>query len=213
MKSSRLAALLAAGALAGCMAGEARIPPEAPAATTVRSSSAGSDSAAPPTSVTGRGPANPTDSHGSAVVLGTPLLIDRTDLRLGTTVHFNRVPTVSELYDLSQILGVAHVVLALPEWPSEYAPLEPLRQLPQGADLVVVLQGYPPTRAAAEVWSYLDAPLRIVVVVNGPPPSVSAIADLNSMRSLERVIAQMDYPARTGFERLQRPLSFRKVME
>jgi hypothetical protein len=32
------------------------------------------------------------------------------------------------------------------------------------------------------------------------------------MRNLERVIAEMDQPSRAGFERLQRPLSFRKVV-
>jgi hypothetical protein len=32
------------------------------------------------------------------------------------------------------------------------------------------------------------------------------------MRNLERVIAEMDEPSRAGFERLQRPLSFRKVV-
>ena len=32
------------------------------------------------------------------------------------------------------------------------------------------------------------------------------------MRYLERVIAQMDEPSRIGFDRLQRPLSFRKVV-
>jgi len=40
-----------------------------------------------------------------------------------------------------------------------------------------------------------------------------SIANLNEMRSLERVIAQMDTPSRQGFERLQRPLSFRKLVE
>jgi hypothetical protein len=39
------------------------------------------------------------------------------------------------------------------------------------------------------------------------------IDDLNLMRGLERVIAEMDDPQRGGFERLQRPLSFRKVIE
>ena len=34
------------------------------------------------------------------------------------------------------------------------------------------------------------------------------VQDLNAMRSLERVIAEMELPSRSGFERLQRPLSF-----
>ena len=52
-----------------------------------------------------------------------------------------------------------------------------------------------------------------MVVVPGPPPSIDAVTSLNQMRGLERVIAQMDQPSRVGFERLQRPLSFRKVMK
>jgi len=38
------------------------------------------------------------------------------------------------------------------------------------------------------------------------------VADLNGMRGLERVIAEIDDPSRAGFERLQRPLGFRRVM-
>ena len=38
------------------------------------------------------------------------------------------------------------------------------------------------------------------------------ITELNLIHSLTRVIAEMPHPERTGFERLQRPLSFRVVM-
>ena len=82
----------------------------------------------------------------------------------------------------------------------------------ESPDVIVVLPGYPPNRAAAQAWNYVGARLRIVAVVPGAPASSTIIGDLNTMRGLERVIAQMDEPSRSGFERLQRPLSFRKVM-
>jgi hypothetical protein len=94
--------------------------------------------------------------------------------------------------------------------------LEPMRALdltPPESQIIVVLPGYPPNRAAAEAWNYVRASLRIIVVVPGAPPSGAVIGDLNTMRGLERVIVQMDYPSRSGFELLQRPLSFRKVVE
>ena len=186
---------LATVLLAGCMAGGQPVPPQPPPA----HERAPYDSAARPPDQDRRPEA--------------PLLIDRTDLCLGTTVQFGRVPSVSELYDLSQLLGIAHIVLSLPAWPAEYAPLLALNSTPPGADVIVVLRGYPPNQTAAQVWGYVDAPLRIVVVVPGPPPTAEVVQDLNSMRSLERVIVEMERPSRSGFERLQRPLSFRKVME
>ena len=79
--------------------------------------------------------------------------------------------------------------------------------------MIVVLPGYPPNRMAAHVWNYVGARLRIVVVVPDAPPSLAVIGDLNTMRGLERVIAQMDEPSRSGFEQLQRPLSFRKIVD
>jgi len=103
-------------------------------------------------------------------------------------------------------------VVVLPGWPSDYAPLEGLKLAPEGVDVVVVLHGYPPTRGAVELWNLLGAPVRLVVVVYGPPTDPGVIQDLNVMRHLDRVIAEMEVPARTGFERLQRPLSFRKVV-
>jgi len=141
-----------------------------------------------------------------------PLIIDRGDLALGTTVMFDRLPTANEMYDVQLVAGLAHVVIVLPAWPSEYAPLEGLRLAPSGIDVTVLLPGYPPSRGAAEVWNLLGAPVRIIVLAQGPPPNPAVIGDLNTMRNLERVIAEMDEPSRTGFERLQRPLSFRKVV-
>lgn len=179
-----LAPTFAAGLLLGCMAGSQPTPAETP-----------------PPAASAAGPS-----------YGGPLLIDRTDLRLGTTVQFQRVPNLTELHDLEQILGLAHVVLALEEWPRSYAQISPLEHAPEEADLIVVVRGYPPTKEAADAWNLLNARVRLVMVVDGPPPSTAVVTDLNSMRSLERVIAQMDLPSRSGFERLQRPLGFRKLM-
>jgi hypothetical protein len=196
MKPWTFATVFFAGALAGCMAAGppigAQSPSEAPR------SPLGSPFA---------------DRRVGVDDLGTPLVIDRTDLRIGTTVQFNRLPTASELHDAAQTPGLAHIVLSLSTWPAELEALQALNLTPQEADVIVVLPGYPPNRAAAQVWNYLSARLRIVAVVPGPPPSLAIIGDLNIMRGLERVIAQMDEPSRSGFERLQRPLSFRKVVE
>ena len=193
MKSRSIVIAFAVGVLAGCMASGARSPAQ---------TSSGS-SGARPSAAEDAGP----------VLVGTPLLIDRTDLRIGTTVQFTRIPTVSELHDLTLLLGLAHIVLALPAWPADYGPLETLNQIPEQADVVVVLPGYPPSRAAAAAWNYLNERLRIVIVAAGPPPTADVVSDLNAMRHLERVIAQMDEPSRSGFERLQRPLSFWKLVE
>jgi hypothetical protein len=192
MMSWRVPTLFAAGVLAGCMASgppaPAQAPPPAPAA------------------------AGASPSSGSGL-LGTPLIIDRTDLRLGTTVQLSHVPNVSELHDLTLVLGLAHIVLTFREWPQDFAALQALNQTPEGVDVIALLPGYPPSEAAADAWNYVNAALRIVIVVPGPPPSRGVISDLNGMRHLERVIAQMNEPARSGFERLQRPLSFRKIVD
>jgi hypothetical protein len=141
-----------------------------------------------------------------------PLILDRNDLRLGTTVQFHRLPTASEFHDALQTPLIAHVVISLAEWPSNIDALAPLAEYSQESDVIVVLPGYPPSRAAAQAWGYVDARLRLVLVVSGPPPDRGVIDDLNTMRALERVIAHVDVPTRAGFERLQRPLSFRKLM-
>ena len=101
--------------------------------------------------------------------------------------------------------------MALPEWPATYAELRPMQQsiLPEGAELVILLPGWPPTREALGAWNLVGSGLRIIIIVDGPPGDRALIAELNRVRSLDRVIAQMEHPSRSGFERLQRPLSFR----
>lgn len=180
MNPWKVAALLGAGMIAGCMA------------------------AGPPIGAQ--------STRGAPAAAGEPLILDRTDLRIGTTVQFRRIPDVSALNDLRQVRALAHVVLVLDEWPSDITGATSLSQVPRESDVIVVLPGYPPSRAAAELWNYVDARVRIVLLVDGPPTSNSVTDDLNAMRHLERVIAQMDDPGRSGFERLQRPLSFRKLM-
>jgi hypothetical protein len=142
-----------------------------------------------------------------------PLIVDRTDLRLGTTVHFRRIPNASEMHDLLQLPGLSRIVLSFDAWPTDYSKIEGLNQTPEGVEIVAILPGWPPGRQASEAWNYLNLPTRIVVVVPGPPNSIDDATNLNQMRGLERVIAQMDEPSRSGFEHLQRPLSFRKIME
>jgi hypothetical protein len=191
--SWRVPIIFAAGALAGCMASSPPAPAQAPPP-------------APPA-------ASASSATGAGLLLGTPLVLDRTDLRLGTTVQLSHVPNVSELHDLTLILGLAHIVVTFPGWPEDFAALQALNQTPEGVDVIALLPGYPPSQAAAAAWNYVNAALRIVIVVPGPPPSSAVISDLNAMRHLERVIAQMNEPSRSGFERLQRPLSFRKIVE
>lgn len=143
----------------------------------------------------------------------SPLILDQ-DYGLGTTVVFDRLPDAKRISDLSQVSNLRHVIISLDVWPSSYVALQSLGQvaLPQGADYIVVLRGFPPSREQADMWNYLRAPLRLVLVVAGPPADRSQIQQLNAIRSLERVIAEMDVPSRSGFERLQRPLSFRIVV-
>lgn len=140
-----------------------------------------------------------------------PLLLDSNDLGFGSSVVFDHLPSVRELGDLSELTSVRHVVVSLAEWPGGYEQLQVFAQaiLPEDCDLVVVLSGYPPSHSASEAWNYLRLPLRIVLVVDGPPSNRAGIDELNRIRGLERVIADMQYPSRSGFERLQRPLSFR----
>ena len=83
---------------------------------------------------------------------GAPLILDRTDLRFGTTVHLTHIPTRQELYDFHIVSGLAHVVITLSQWPTAYAKLQELDQAPEEADLIVILPGYPPSQQAAEAW-------------------------------------------------------------
>lgn len=188
-----LGVTFAAGALLGCAAASPPLTAEPPPASPLGSPFA--------------------DRRGGFATIAYPLLLDRTDFRLGTTVQFMRIPTLAELHDLSSVTALQHVLITLPKWPPAYAALEVLDQLPAETDVIVVLPGYPPSREAAEAWNLVQARLRLVVVVTEAPPSAGVVSDLNQMRGLERVIAQMDDPRRTGFERLQRPLSFRKLVE
>ena len=149
----------------------------------------------------------------AAPALLSPLILDQ-DYGFGTTVVLDRLPNAKRISDLAYVSNLRHVIVSLGAWPASYEAIQPLGQvaLPQGADYIVVLRGFPPSREQADMWNYLRAPVRLVLVVDGPPADRSQILTLNAMRSLERVIAEMDVPARTGFERLQRPLSFRIVM-
>jgi hypothetical protein len=194
MRTRDVFAILALGALAGC-AGTAQPPA----------------TQAPPEAHSPIGSPFGDTAHGMPG-LGVPLVLDPTDMRLGTTVQFSRVPDRAELQDLNNELNVVHVILALDRWPAEYANLQELDRLPPDCDLIVILPGYPPSRAAAQAWNMISIPTRIVVLVNQPPPSHLAITDLNEMRGLERVVAMIDPPSRSGFESLQRPVNFRRVM-
>jgi hypothetical protein len=189
-------ALLAAGMVAGCMANGPATTAQPPR----------------PTSEPRRTPGSPAgDAAPRADFL--PLILDRGDLRMGVTVQFARIPEPEEINDLRQTPGLAHVVLALPAWPADYEPLTVLNLMPQETDVVVLLAGYPPSREAAEAWNLVQARLRLVLIVPGPPASPAVLQDLNAMRALERVIAEVDPPSRAGFERLQRPLSFLRIVE
>ncbi len=142
--------------------------------------------------------------------LCAPLLLDN-DTAFGTHVIMRRLPTAADLEDLRFITGLRQVVIALPEWPATYEELRPMQQsiLPDGAELVILLPGWPPTREALGAWNLVGGALRLIMLVDGPPADRALIAELNRVRPLERVIAQMEHPSRSGFERLQRPLSFR----
>jgi len=145
--------------------------------------------------------------------LCAPLILDA-DPGFGTHVVMRRLPTQGDLEELSFISGLRQVLVALPEWPATYAALRPIQQviLPEGTELVVLVPGWPPTREALGAWDLLDANVRLIVVVSGPPADRALITEMNRIRTLDRIIAQMEHPSRTGFERLQRPLSFRVLM-
>ncbi len=144
--------------------------------------------------------------------VGVPLILDRSDLALGTTVQFTRLPNAADFNDLEYTYGLSKVVISLPEWPEGFEAVESLNHRPVDLDLIVILPGWPPTRSAAEAWNMVNGPLRLVVLAGGAPPTRGMLDDLNAMRSLERVIVQTDRPSRSGLERLQRPLSFRRIV-
>ncbi len=148
----------------------------------------------------------------SPAYIGVPLILDRSDLALGTTVQFTRLPNAADFNDLQYTYGLSKVVISLPEWPEGFEAVESLNHRPVDLDLIVILPGWPPTRSAAEAWNMVNGPLRLVVLAGGAPPTRGMVDDLNAMRSLERVIVQTDRPSRSGLERLQRPLSFRRIV-
>ena len=149
---------------------------------------------------------------GAPGYVGVPLLLDRADLGLGTTVQFDRIPDAGEFNDLLYTSGLAHVVLSLPAWPATFEAIQSLNLRPVDLDVVVVIAGYPPSREAMQAWNNVRPPLRLVLLVDGPPADRSVITDLNALRPLERIIVQTDNISRAGFERLQRPLSFRRIV-
>jgi len=183
MRPTRIALVFAAGVAAGCM------------------------TAGPP--LPAQGPPAAATAHAAV----SPLLLDRTDMGLGTTVQFARIPSANELFDLHNVSGLAHVVIALPSWPKTYLDLQPLEQMPSDADLIVVLGGFPETREAVEAWNQLQVRARVILLAQGPPPSSNVLRDLSAMRALERVIVDTDDPSHTGYERLQRPISFRVLKD
>ena len=189
-------ALLAAGMVVGCMANGPATTAQPP------------QPATPPPASSDRSPGGPA-AHPALL----PLILDRSDLRIGVTVQFTRIPEADEIGDLLQTAGLAHVVLALDDWPESYEALTALDLLPQESDIIVLLRGYPPSREAAAAWNLVRTRLRLVLLVPDAPPSLTVVQDLNTMRALERVIAEVDPPSRAGFERLQRPLSFLRIVE
>jgi hypothetical protein len=154
--------------------------------------------------------AQPPVDAGADDPLCAPLLLD-SDYGFGAHVIMRRLPNAADIEDLRFVEGFRQLVISLPAWPTSYAELKPLQQaiLPDGSEVVVLLPGWPPSREALNAWNLIGGALRVIIVVPGPPADRALIQELNRMRPLERVIAQMEHPSRSGFERLQRPLSFR----
>ncbi|MBI1799226.1 MAG: hypothetical protein HYR73_06025 [Candidatus Eisenbacteria bacterium] len=200
MKRFEIAALLVTGVVVGCMAGAPR-PNAGGHETSPRAArSAGDESGA--------------GSFGGAAALpAAPLILDRADLAIGTTVEFHRLPRPTEVQDANEQFLLRHVVVALAAWPRSDEDLSVFAALPPEADAIVIVPGYPPDRASLDAWEYSRGRIRMVLVVDGPPLSAGVFDDLNRMRHLERVVARMDHPSRAGFERLQRPLSFVKSVD
>jgi len=145
-------------------------------------------------------PARSAQKEELDAALCAPLLIEQ-DLGFGTHVVMRRLPDASDISDLAT--------------PADFAGLSPLQNvvMPPDVQLVVLLPGWPPSRAALDAWNLLGGGVRLIMIVDGPPADRSLIMELNRVRNLERVIAQMERPDRSGFERLQRPLSFRVVRD
>ena len=137
-----------------------------------------------------------------------PLILDRGDVALATTVIFHHLPQPDELQDAGEQPLIRHIVVLLPAWPQGNMQLPMFTNVPPEADVILIVPGYPPDRSSLEAWNYVKGPVRMILVVDGPPISSGVLDDLNLARHLERVVARMDQPSRAGFERLQRPLSF-----
>ena len=194
MRRFEIAGLLVIGALAGCMAGAPR--PGAESRTPGASASSAANG----------------DAGAISAVTAAPLILDRTDLAIGTTVEFHHLPNPVEMQDASEQFLLRHVVVSLPAWPQGNADLSRFATLPPEADAIVILPGYPPDRTALDAWNSVRGNIRLVLVVDGPPESGYIFDEINRQRHLERVVARMERPSRAGFERLQRPLSFVVVM-
>jgi hypothetical protein len=162
-------------------------------------------------STTATGAGGAAASAGSLALEPPPvtLLLDCQQPTLATTVHFRRVPSVTELNDAGHLEGLQRVVLDLPGWPEGYGEIQALEQVPAGAELAVLLPGYPPTSRQAEAWNQLRARVRIIVVARGAPPTRSVVHDLNVMRGLERLVVWTDDPGAFRPERLAAPVSLR----
>ena len=177
----------------------------------------GPGAAAPPPASPAPAQSAPSGSSSRSDVdaaLCAPLLLEQ-DLGFGTNVVMRRLPDAQDLSDLGSVNGLHQIVVALPEWPADFAALAPLQQvvMPTDVELVVLLPGWPPSRAALDAWNLLGGSVRLIMIGPGPPADRALIMELNRVRNLERVIAQMEHPDRSGFERLQRPLSFRVVRD
>ena len=191
MRRLEIVALLIVGTAGGCMAGA----PGPRAATHVTRGPASADQAS-------------AGGSSGAGVAAAPMILDRTDVALGTTVEFRHLPNGGEIQDAIELFALRHVVVNLSAWPQGNADLSRFGALPPEADAIVILPGYPPDRSALDGWNLVRGNIRMVLVVDGPPDSPYVLDDLNRQRHLERVVVRMAHPSRAGFERLQRPLSF-----
>src|SRR5207248_11697652 len=104
MNTWKIAALFGAGILVGCMANGHPLPAQDTHPSSISAASASS---------------------------GLPLILDRSDLRIGTSVYFRTVPNASEVNDLRQVRALAHVVLALDQWPADVNAVATLSQVPE----------------------------------------------------------------------------------
>src|SRR5215472_7234198 len=103
----------------------------------------GPAAAAPPPASPASAQAEPSGSSSQSDVdaaLCAPLLLEP-DLGFGTNVVMRRLPDAQDLSDLGSVNGLHQIVVALPEWPADFAALAPLQQvvMPTDVQLVVLL--------------------------------------------------------------------------